>query len=149
MTSQLLNRSGSTANSALSLLNRLQDLPDHEVARAWREVLCRERDLPAAEQRRRALERAYAWLAMDEVEPVLIWSFEQALETFPESDARAMIERERDAALHGLNYRDYQRLARILRWLDLPPTGEDPRHSFPAEIIPLTAAMLSNGLCAS
>src|SRR4051812_31706287 len=120
MTSQLLNRPGSTADSALSVLNYLQDLPDHQVARAWREVLCKERDLPAAEQRRRALERAYAWLASEEVEPILTWSFEQALETFPADEARAIIERERDAALNGLTYGDYRRLARILRWLDLP-----------------------------
>jgi len=143
MTSQLLNRPGSTANSALSLLNRLQDLPDNEVAHAWREVLCRERDLPPAEQRRRALERAYAWLLLDDVDVVLASSFEQALETFPADEAGAIIERERDAALNGLNYQDYQRLARILRWLDLPATGEEPRRTFPAEVVPLAVNLLS------
>lgn len=143
MTSQLLNRPGFSPKSALSVLHHLEDLPENEAARAWREILCKERDLPEPEQRSRSLQRIHAWLAMDEVDPILTSAFERALETFPIHEAEAIVERERDAALNGLAYRDYVRLARILHWLDLPPVERQRGADFAKDVIPLAVNLVA------
>jgi len=129
------------------VLHHLQDLPDHEVARAWRDILCRERDLSPAERRRCALERAYAWLALDDVDRILTSSFLDALETFPAEDAQMILDGDRDAAVHGLAYRDYERLTLVLPRLDLPGSRGKPK-SDSAAIVPLAMSLLKNGVAA-
>lgn len=94
-------------------------LPPADLAVRARQELLAEMRLPDEQRREVVYRRLTAWLDLDKEDAhILARAYDGAAAELPEELQRRRLEAERDAILNGLSFTDFQRLARLLPWLN-------------------------------